>query len=78
MIHNNMRGIKSIGAYEAILCMFMEGVPQEERYERLSLLFRSYCAEHADANYMVYSVDSTDRDSQTGTWWRLQAMLAQF
>ena len=58
MIHNNMRGIKSIGVYEAMLCMFMEGIPQEERYERLSLLFRSYCAEHADA-CMVYVLSST-------------------
>lgn len=58
MIYNNMRGIKSIGVYEATLCMFMEGIPQEERYERLSLLFRSYCAEHADA-CMVYMLSST-------------------
>ena len=58
MIHNNMRGIKSIGVYEVVVCMFMECVPQKERYERLSLLFRSYCAEHADA-CMVYMLSST-------------------
>src|SRR6476646_2790941 len=59
MIHNNMRGIKSIGMYEMILCIFMEDVPQEERYERLSLLFRSYCEEHADA-CMVYMLSSAN------------------
>ena len=58
MIHNNMRGIKSIGVYEVILCMFMECVPQKEQIGRLSLLFRSYCAEHADA-CMVYVLSST-------------------
>ncbi len=58
MIHNNMRGVRAVGVYEVLLCMFMEHVAPEDRYEHISVLFQNYCSEHADA-CMVYVLSST-------------------
>ncbi len=55
MIHNNLRGIKSIGMYELLTYIFGSDI------EHISYITRSYCAEHADA-CIVYIMSS-----RTGT-----------
>ena len=57
MIHNDIRGVKSVGMSEAIVGMFStEDSPAV--YAHVSYLLRSYCSKHADA-CMVYMLSST-------------------
>ena len=72
MIHNNMRGVKSVGILEVMVSMFSDG-DKASVYESISYMFRSYCGpSHADA-CMTYTVASTrgegglliDRDRET-------------
>ncbi len=58
MIQNNIRGTKSIGLFEVIYTMFMSCFSEDDRYERVSNLLRSYCPDHADA-CTVYILFST-------------------
>lgn len=55
MIHNNLRGIKSVGMYELLTYIFGSDI------EHMFYMTRSYCAEHADA-CIVYIMSS-----RTGT-----------